>query len=243
MEIGILVRFIFIASITVYLLMRKENNQVEYFPQQTWSIREVLPYYWGLIFLLIIWLIMFKTRSDRHSYTLVSFVLTFFACSILFIAVKKITSRGGMSPIKAIGAKSNDFYWLLLFVVIQYSILIVYLYSINSYLNPLRLLWMLGYFSITLLVWPIIESVLYLGLMLIPTSRKVGVIKSAVLISLLQALSHFSYNISEVATNFTIFGLLGCYLYIKSKKIIVPLFVHSSINFLLLIRDIKSLII
>ena len=243
MEIGFLVKFIFISAITVFLLTQKENNQVEYFPQQTWSVREVLPFYWSLLLLLIIWLILFKTKSDVYRYISVSYLLAFLAGSILFFAVKKIMGERGLSPIKTIGAKSNDLYWLLLLVAIQYSILLFYLYRINSLSDPLRIIWMLGYFSITLLFWPIIESVLYFGMMLIPTSRLVGLIKSAVLISLLQALSHFYYNISEVVINFTIFGLMSCYLYIKSKRIIVPLFVHSSINFLLLMRDLKTLLV
>jgi membrane protease YdiL (CAAX protease family) len=239
MEIGVLIKFILILAITVFLLMRKENNQLEHFPQQTWSIKEVLPFYWCLIFILIIWLILFETRSDGHRYIIVSYILTFLACSIIFFAVKKITGRRGILPIKAIGAKSTDLYWLLFLTAIQYSILLVYLYSRNSLSDPLRILYMSGYFSITLLFFPILESVLYFGMMLIPTSRIVGLVKSAVLISLLQALSHFNYSSAEVVINFTIFGLLGCYLYIKSKRIIVPLIVHSSINFLVLIRELK----
>jgi membrane protease YdiL (CAAX protease family) len=126
-------------------------------------------------------------------------------------------------------------------VAIQFTVLSIILYSRNPSADYNRVLWMLGHFSITLIFWPIIESVLYLGMMFIPTIRIVGIVKSAVLISLLQALSHLNYNSIEVVINFVLFGLLGCYLFIKSKRIIVPLLFHSVINFFVLLREIKFL--
>jgi membrane protease YdiL (CAAX protease family) len=241
MVIDILVRLVFILAITAFLLMRKENNKVEYFHKQTWTTREVLPVYWVFIFIFLIWLILFKINSDERLYIFASYILTFLAGSILFFAAKKTIGKRGVLSLKVIGAKSTDLYWLLVLIAIQYIILLVYLFNGNSALDYTRILMMLGYFSITLIFWPVIESVFYLGMMFIPTSRLVGLIKSAILISLLQALSHFYYNLPEVAINFTIFGLFGCFLYIKSKRIILPLMVHSSINFLVLIQDIKSL--
>jgi membrane protease YdiL (CAAX protease family) len=242
MEIGILVKLIFILAVTVFLLMREENIQVEYFDQQTWTTREILPFYWVFIFIFLIWLFLFKTYSDGIHYLFVSYILTFLAISILFFAAKKTIGRNRILSLKVIGAKSTDLYWLLILIATQCSILFVYFYNRNSALDCSRIFLMLGYSSITLVFWPVIESVFYLGMMFIPTSRIVGLVKSAILVSLLQTLSHFSYNLPEMIINFTLFGLLGCYLYIKSKRIIVPILVHSSINFLVLIRDIKSLI-
>jgi membrane protease YdiL (CAAX protease family) len=239
MEIGILARLGFILAITIFLFMREENNQVEYFPQQTWSTKEPLRVFWVFILIFLIWLILYKTKPDIRLYIFVSYLLTFLAGSILFFATKIIITRRRLSLLKVIGAKGSDLYWLIILIAIQYSILLVVLFSGNSVSEHSRILWMLGYFPITLVFWPVIESVLFLGMMFIPTSRIVGLIRSAVLISLLQALSHFTYNLSEVVINFSIFGLFGCYLYIKSKRIIVPILVHSSINFLVLMRDIK----
>jgi membrane protease YdiL (CAAX protease family) len=156
------------------------------------------------------------------------------AGSILILAAKIIMGgRKILSP-EVIGAKNFDLYWLAILIAIQYSILLICLYSKNSESGSISIFWMLGYFSITLIFWPIIETVFYLGMMLIPTSRMFGLIKGAILISSLQALSHFNYNSVEVVITFIIFGLLGSYLYIKSKRIIVPLLVHSLINFLVL---------
>jgi membrane protease YdiL (CAAX protease family) len=241
MEIDILVKLVFIIAITVFLLMRKENSQVEYFHQQTWTTREVLPVYWVFIFIFLIWLVLFKINPDERLYIFASYILTFLAGFILFFSAKKTLSKRKLLSLKVIGAKITDIYLLLILIFIQYSILLVYLYNRNSELDYSRILIMLGYFSITLIFWPVIESVFYLGMMFIPTSRLVGLMKSAILISLLQALSHFYYNLPEVIINFLIFGLFGCFLYIKSKRIILPLMVHSSINFLLLLRDIKPL--
>jgi len=242
MEIGIIVKLGFILAITVFVMMRKENSQIKYFPQQTWTYKEVLPVYWLFIVISLISLFLNKTLLERSHYIFSTCLITFLTGFILFSAVKIILGKRKVSSIKVIGAKKTDLYWLLILITIQYTILLIYLYSRNSSLNPGLVILNFGYFSITLVFWPVIESVLYLGMMFIPTSRVAGLMRGAILISLLQTLSHFQYNISEMAVNFTIFGLLGCYLYIKSKRIIVPLIIHSSINFLVLIRDINALI-
>ena len=234
----ILAKIALISAITVLLFKKKENIKVEYFPQQTWSTREVLPVYWIFLFISLISVILYKTNPSVRLYIFASYISTFLAGSVLLFAVKLIMGKRRILSLKVIGAKSSDIYWLLILIAIQYSVLSVILYSRNSAADDSRILWMFGHFSITLIFWPIIESVLYLGMMFIPTIRILGLVKSVVLVSLLQALLHFNYNAMDVIMNFILFGLLGCYLYIKSKRIIVPLLLHSVINFLVLLHDI-----
>ena len=235
-------KIIFISAITFLLIIKKrniKNLKVEYFPQQKWSIREVLPVYWIFIFITLISVILYQENPSRRLYIFESFISTILAGFILIFALKRIMRKWKILSISVIGAKSSDIYWIIALGAIQFSLLSVILASRNSVSVDSRFFLMLGHFSITLICWPILESVLYLGMMFIPTIRIVGLVKSAVLISLLQALSHFSYNSMDVAINFALFGLLGCYLYIKSKRIIIPLLLHSIINFFVLLRDIK----
>jgi membrane protease YdiL (CAAX protease family) len=239
MDISIIAKLAFISAITALLLIKKENSRIIYFPQQAWSTREVLPIYWILIFISLILLVLYNTHPSGRLYIFALYIFTFLAGAIVFFAAKKIMARRRIMPLKGIGARSSDLYWLLLLIAIQYGILSVFLYSKNFGVNSSSIPLILLHYSIILVFWPVIESVFYLGMMFIPTSRIVGLVKSAILISLLQALSHFNYSSTEVVVNFTIFGLLGCYLYIKSKRIIVPLLMHSSINFLVLIRELK----
>ena len=240
MEIYIfLAKIVLISAITLLLIIKRSNIKVEYFPQQMWSTREVLPVYWVFVFISLISVILFKTNSSVRLYIFASFISTLLAGFVLLFAIKKIMGKRRILSLSVLGAKSSDVYWILLFTAIQFSVLSIFLYDRNSIESYNRVFWMLGHFSIALIFWPIIESVLYLGMMFIPTIRIVGIVKSAILISLLQALSHFNYSLAEVVVNFTIFGLLGCYLYIKSKRIIVPLLLHSAINFFVLLRDIK----
>lgn len=223
------------------LIVKKRNVNVKYFPQQTWSTRELLPVYWIFVFISLISVILYKIYPSGRLYIFASYISTFLAASVLFFAVKIILGKRKILSLNVIGAKGSDIYWLLMLVAIQFTVLSIILYSRNPSADYNRVLWMLGHFSITLIFWPIIESVLYLGMMFIPTIRIVGIVKSAVLISLLQALSHLNYNSIEVVINFVLFGLLGCYLFIKSKRIIVPLLFHSVINFFVLLREIKFL--
>jgi membrane protease YdiL (CAAX protease family) len=236
----ILSKITLILAITILLLIKREGIKVKYFPQQTWSTRDVLPIYLVIVLISLISVILYKTYHGGRLYIFASYIFTFLAGSVLFFGAKIIMGKRKVLSLKVIGAKSFDLYWLLILIAIQYSVLSVVLYSGNSVADDSRIFWILGHFSITLIFWPVIESVLYLGMMFIPTIRIVGLVKSAVLISLLQALSHFNYNSTEGVIYFTIFGLLVCYLYIKSKRIVVPLLVHSSINFLVLMRDLKS---
>ena len=241
MLIGILVRLVFFSAITILLLIRKENQQVEYFPQQTWSAREVLPVYWAFILIAWIWLILFRTFSDERLYIVGSHLLMLLAGFILYIAAKIIICKKRRLSLKVIGIKTNDVYWYVILIAIQFSIFTAVLFfggkGIKDYSYAF---WLLADIPITLVFSPVIEEVFYLGMMFIPTSRIVGLKTSAVLVSLSHALVHFDHNAPEVAINFVIFGLLGCYLYIKTKRIVVPLLVHSSINFLLLMRDVNS---
>jgi len=234
-----LTKIILISAITLLLKIKRRNIEVKYFPQQKWSIREVLPVYWVFVFISLISVILYKTHSSVRLYIFTSYISTLLAGFVLFFAVKKIMGKRRISSLGVIGAKSSDIYWILLFTTIQFSVLSIILYSRNSIEYDNHVFGMLGHFSITLIFWPIIESVLYLGMMFIPAIRIVGLVKSAVLISLLQALSHFNHSSIEMVINFALFGLMGCYLYIKSKRIIVPLLLHSAINFFVLLRDIK----
>jgi membrane protease YdiL (CAAX protease family) len=160
---------------------------------------------------------------------------------VLFFAISRIICKGRLTPLSVLGAKNSDIYWILLLAAIQFSVISIFLYDRSSIESYSRIFLLLGHISIALIFWPIIESVLYLGMMLIPTIRIVGIVKGAILISLLQALSHFNHNPFEMVLNFTLFGLLGCCLYLKTKRIIVPLLLHSAINFFVLLHDLKFL--
>jgi membrane protease YdiL (CAAX protease family) len=202
-------------------------------------VRELLPVYWVFVFISIITVILFKTNSLIRLHIFISFITTLLAGTVLFFAIKRIMGKRRLIPLNVLGAKSSDIYWILLFITFQFGVMLILLYDTVSIESYSRVFLMLGQISLTLIFWPIIESVLYLGMMFIPASRIVGIVKGAIIISLLQTLSHFNHNPIEMAINFALFGLLGCYLYIKTKRIVIPLLLHSAINFFVLLRDIN----
>lgn len=237
MEINILIRLAFLLAITIYLLTIKKKHQIECFQKQTWSIKETLPIYWAITFVTVIGLFLSKDISPSRLSIIVSYIHTFLVGFILFIPVIFIISKRRLT-FAVIGLKKSDVYWFLIFFVIQFSILIVLLFVVKTPESYGRTLWGLSLISITIVFWPIIEEVLYLGMMFIPVSRLVGLKASAVLVSLLRTLVHFNHNIPELMTTFTLLGLLGCYLYIKTKRIIVPVILHSFINLFVSLREI-----
>ena len=138
-----------------------------------------------------------------------------------------------------IGYKNSDAWWFALLVVMEYGMLIAVFHD-KALQKPGVAMWFFSYLSIILVFWPLIEEVFYLGMLFIPTTRVVGLIKGAVLVSLLGALIHFGHRAPSLALNF-LMGLLGCYLYVKTRRILVPLLVHSGLNFIMLMRDLTKL--
>jgi membrane protease YdiL (CAAX protease family) len=233
-------RIVLITAITLLLITSKKENKTDNFPQQTWSINEVLPVYCIFVLISISSVILYKINPSGGIYATASYILTFLAGLILFFATKKIMDKRKILSISAIGAKSFDIIWIVLFTAVQFCVLSIFLlYEKNSIESYSRIVRLFGHFSITLVFWPIIESVLYLGMMLIPTTRRVGVVNGVFIISLLQALSHFNDSTIDTVMNFTLFGLIGCYLFIKTRRIIVPLLLHSAINFFVLLRELR----
>jgi membrane protease YdiL (CAAX protease family) len=241
MGIELIARILFLLAITVFLSLKKEQHKVEYFPHQTWSAKKLLPVYWVFILVLSTLFLIHRVNPNKALYIILSSAFTLLIFSFLIIFLRRISSEITLTSLEIIGAQKSDLYYLLILIIIQNCILIILLLQNNAAFNFHRIIFILGYFSITLVFWPVIESIFYLGMMFIPVSRIVGLIQGAILVSFLQTLSHFSYNLEELVQNFILFGLLGCYLYIKCKRIIVPVLLHSSINFLSLLKDIRVL--
>jgi len=237
MEINILSRLAIILAITILLLTIQKKHQIEYFQEQTWSIKEALLIYWAITLITAIGLFLSKDISPSRFSIVVSYIHTFLVGFIVFIPVILIINTRQLA-ITVIGFKKSDVYWFLIFLVIQFSILIVLLFVVKSPKSYSNTLWGLSLVSITTVFWPIIEEVLYLGMMFIPVSRLAGLKTGAILVSLLRILIHFNYNIPKLMTGFALFGLLGCYLFIKTKRIIVPVILHSFINFIVSLQEI-----
>jgi len=236
--IDIVARLILISAITTLLLTRKDNRQVKYFQQQTWSTREVVPVYWMLVLISLIMLILHNIIPERRLYQIVSLIITLFVGFILLVAARIIITKKRGLPLYVIGFKTFDVYWFLMLIVIQYITLIAFFYE--KVMQDYSLVtWFFVYISIMLVFWPVIEETFYLGMMFIPTSRILGLLNGAVLVSLLRTVIHFGNNLPALAISF-IMGLLGCYLYIKIKRILVPLLLHSSFNFFVLMRELNS---
>lgn len=240
MYISILLKLLFLASITIFLSTRKDKKNTEYFPKQIWLTKDTLLFYWMFIFISLVSLFLSKTIPNIHFTIVVSLILTFLAGSVVFFAINVIIYKKSELSLEVIGAKTSDIYWVLIFIGIQLCVLVGFVLSKQVADNDYSQIFLVfATVPITFIFWPIIEEVFYQGMMFIPTSRIIGLKNSAIIISLLKSLAHFNYGVVELAINFFVFGLLSCYLYIKTRGILAPIILHSSINFLILIRDLK----
>ena len=102
-----------------------------------------------------------------------------------------------------------------------------------------QIIFFLIFSPVALALGPLFEEVFHKGMLFITTSRKVGLLVGAIFVSFLQTLVHFTYNIPELQFIFIIIGLLGCYIFVWTRKIIAPLLLHSTLNFVVLMRDIN----
>jgi len=239
MLIYTIIRLLFISIITFFIATKPEVKEITYFSKQTWNAKETIPFYLGFALLALISFILYKNVSNYIVYQILTYVISLIAGLILLLSIKLIILKKKIS-IEVIGLKTSHIFWFIIFFIIQYLILIIF--CISKFIQNYNLLiWSLIYFSTVLIIWPTIEVVFFLGMVFIPTSRKVGLLLAAVLISLLQSLYHFNLNAPALIINFLLVGILACYFYLKTKGILVPLLLHSSLNFFILFRDLISI--
>jgi len=238
MLVSLSIKLVIMALISVFLLFKSGNKQITIFERHDWTVNRILPVYWSLAVLSLVGVIAYWFMPNKFHHQLLLFPLTIVAGVILFTTLRRVVSKQNGS-MKVIGLKKNDIYYFIAVAAIQIVALGVLLHK-NS-IKFIHIPFLLSYFSIPLICWPVIEEVYYRGMLYIPTSRKVGLLVGAILISLLQALIHFDQDTPALTINFTVLGLFGCYLYIKTRRIIVPLLLHSSLNFFVLLRDLKGI--
>ena len=239
MLLFIFIKIIAITIITVFLIAKPDSRRINHFPHQIWTPRELLPVYWIFVFLSLISLLLYKNISSHLVYQVISYLLSLLAMFALFLGIKKVIFRRKLS-LQVVGLKFSYFLWFLILVAVQYAILVTFVPDKN--IGNFEIIWPFIYFSSVLILWPIIEEVFFLGMLYIPTSRRIGLIKGAFFVSLLNTLMHFNHTIFELPINLVIV-LLGCFLYIKTKGILVPLLLHSSLNFLTLLRELKLILL
>lgn len=233
MLISASIRLFFVLLITIFLVKKSETKHIDHFSQQTWSVKETLPFYWALIILSLIAFFLFKIISNYLLHQVLAFSISFFAAFLLFFLIRRLIFRRKLS-ITVTGLKRSQVFWFIIFLGIQYTILITLFWGKS---NVYALIWLLTYLSVDLIIWPVTEEMFFLGMVFIPTSRKVGLIPAAIVVSLLQFLYHFDFNTTALIIAFMIWGLLKCYLYLKTKGILIPLLLHSLLNFFATLRD------
>jgi membrane protease YdiL (CAAX protease family) len=238
MLVSISIKLVIMALISVFLLFKNGDKQIAIFEQQDWAVNKILPVYWALAVLSLVSLVTYRLMPNKFHQQLLSFPLTVVVGAILFTTLRHVVSKQN-GLMKAIGLKKNDIYYFIAVGLIQIVAVAILLHK--NRIKFVYIPFLLSYVSITLICWPVIEEVYYRGMLYIPTSRKVGLLTGAILISMLQVLPHFWQDIPALAINFTVFGLFGCYLYIKTRRIIVPVLLHSSLNFFVTLRELQSI--
>jgi len=226
-----------IAIISFVLIAKQENREIQYFPEQEWTVKEPLSFYWILVGLSLLSLILYKRVSNELTYQFVSFLVSVFGLSVLLFFIRNIIFKRRLS-LDSIGFKRSYVYWFIALISAQYSILLGF-FVIKTNKEFFLFVWPLIYYSVVLIIWPLVEELLYRGLIFIPTSRKIGLLTGAILVSFLQAISHFNHSPTKIIMNFTIFGIFNCYLYVRTRGILVPLLLHSSFNFVVLVRNLE----
>lgn len=217
------------------LINRKVTRQIGYLDEQNWSISEVLPFYWGTFLLFIVSSGAFK-NNNTYWIILYDFAISLIYGIIVFIGIKITVINKGLK-VNVIGTKNSDFYWIIITFTIQYVIINYYFIAKLFEKDLSRFFLLSGSVFFSNIFYPIVEECLILGLMFVPTCRIAGTPFGIVLISILRASAHFGYNFNQLLYNVIIFGIIGSFLYLKSKRLIAPILYHSWINFFITIRD------
>jgi len=110
----ILIKLVLISGISVLILTKTEKGKTEDFPQQTWSVKDVIPAYWFIILISSIWHILYKSNPIDSNYIFSSFIFTFLATVSLFYYAQKILNKKSPPSLEVIGAKISDLYLIII---------------------------------------------------------------------------------------------------------------------------------
>jgi hypothetical protein len=97
---------------------------------------------------------------------------------------------------------------------------------ITAALSPQQVM-IISFLSIS--ISSIVEETIFRGFMYVPIKRKIGGRNSALLISLIEALTHFNYGLDGFIVVF-IMGLISFYIYEKSGSLIPCILFHALRN-------------
>lgn len=240
MYTDLFVRLAILVIITIFLLKKRQHHNLKQFSYQTWSAKDTLPFYWLLVFISLTGFILYKAELSTWWQVIVTDVTTLAGSVVLLITIRFLLGEKKKRLPEVIGFNARDVYWFSGLVIVEYVALVAILLGRNGDQYFYALLLPAVYLSMTIIFWPIIEDVFFLGMMFIPVSRTVRLAIGAVLVSLLRTIPHFAQNGPQLLLTFLIFGLLGCYLYIRSGRIVVPLVLHSGINFAVIVRKLGT---
>jgi membrane protease YdiL (CAAX protease family) len=239
MLVSLSYKLIIMVFISVFLLCKSENSAITIFEPQNWSILQILPIYWIYAVLSLISVFVYPSLFSKGYYQ-IPIPVAIFSVVILFAIIRHFAEKKS-GFLKLVCLNKTHIYYFIAFILLQFVAVGTLLYKNNIDLT--RITYILSFSSVVVVFAPIIEEVYFKGMLFIPTCRKAGIFFGALLISSLQTLVHFTSTLPQLLVIFFILGLLGSYLFIRTRKIIAPLFLHSTFNFIVLMREINRFLV
>ena len=218
------------------MLLKREKHQIDLFKGQGWHLREIIPYYVGALLLFYAFMGISKSAESHLSLLLMNFGQTIIFGVIvgsgLLITLRKVKGK-----VSVLGVQSADLYWIIICFVLQHGIFTHYFIRKLGDIDLIRFTLLSAYNFFSNILSPIIEEYLISGLMLIPACKIFGLAAGVISVSILRALTHLNYNSIQLFSNFIVFGIIGSYLYLRTKRLVIPIIYHSLLNFLITLRD------
>lgn len=94
------------------------------------------------------------------------------------------------------------------------------------------------YYFIVIIVMPILEEIYYRKIILCQIEKKYNSLKAILISSLMFSIFHMDYIQFQISF---IFGLLVGYIYVKTRRIEIPILLHSLVNLFIIITLSESL--
>lgn len=234
----LLLRLLLFLIVSLILLRGKTTKPLKCFSAQTWKGKDVLPLYLFFMVVPLLGFVLHKSAIRAHIYYFLWIGLSLVVAMGLVAWFYIIPIKREKQSIESIGMKLKDGYLLM---VIN-SILLFLILGIIGYNEPSVFTYKTAIVMLTAFLvvsfWPVLEEVFYLGIMYIPLSRILGLLFGAVLVSLSSAFAHYHYDLENILMNSVVMAF-GCFVYVKTRRLIWPIVMHSLLNSFVLLRDLN----
>lgn len=215
-----------------------------FFEDQKWRLNDAYKILLPLLALTYLQFILHHTLNRYAPTMSLIFVLLYcaaiYGCYYLFIKNVYNVSNTVFGLDKAKFLKSGVFHTNIALILALLAIIFGPKLDVPSAPNrQINLIFIYSMAFLGIFVAPVLEELLFRGILYQPVARKIGALKAVGLLSLVGGLWHLHYSETDTLRVIIFFTLLYC-IYIRSTSLYGPIIWHMTVNFMGMRSDVAT---